>query len=347
MRYGALTSLCFVLVMWYRSKHFFELHQALSLLNRLQQALFCQEHCIVVYQLLRKICLLRFVFIAALTTIKFFCGYFQFLDKRIDYYMQSATVYFILKEAKMRILWMIFCFFITSATCYWFSQELFFALSTPFLKISKTSFFICTQITESLNTYIIISIILGFFFCIPYILYQIWCFFIPSYNKIQRTCAFKIIILCLVAVFLSLIFTFTWVLPNIWLFLYKLNNTATGQQFFIIQLQPKIYDFSILTLRLLSFTALCSQIPIVVIYCIQYNIITIDALIKRRRSCAFISILLAALITPPDVWCQLSVCLFIFFFIEMAVFLAIVQDQYSTRVFNKINFQLFSKKPTN
>jgi Tat protein translocase TatC len=251
--------------------------------------------------------------------------------------MQPATVSFIVEEAKMRFLWMIFCFFLTSTTCYWFSQDLFFALTTPFLKISKTNFFICTQITESLNTYITISIFLGFFFSIPYILYQLWCFFIPSSNQIQRTSVFKIILLSLIALFLSLMVTFNWILPNIWLFLYKLNNTASDEQFFIIQLQPRIYDFSILTLRILSITALCSQIPLAVISSIQYEIITIEAIINRRRSCAFISILLAALITPPDVWFQLSVCSFIFILIEMAVFSAIVQKHYSNRLSNKVS----------
>jgi Tat protein translocase TatC len=220
--------------------------------------------------------------------------------------MYASSVSYILKEAQIRVWWIVFCFFVTCATCYWLSEDLFFGLATPYLKISKTSFFICTQITESLNTYIIISLILGFFFCAPYILYQFWCFLIPSCTKEQRCALNKIIILSQVVFFFVLIITFIWIMPNIWLFLYKLSNTESGAQFFIIKLQPKIYDFSILTLRILLAASLCSQIPILIICSVQYNLISIQTLMRNRRVSTFISLLLAALITPPDVWCQLS-----------------------------------------
>ena len=165
--------------------------------------------------------------------------------------MHYSAVRFILEEAKIRTCWMFFCIFVTCATCYWFSEDLLFLLSKPFLKISKTSFFICTQITESLNTYIAISIIIGFFFCAPTIIYQFWCFIIPSCNKTQRFLLTKIAIMSVIAFFFVLIITFVWIMPNIWLFLYKLSNTQSGAQLFIIKLQPKIYDFSMLTLSIL------------------------------------------------------------------------------------------------
>lgn len=244
--------------------------------------------------------------------------------------MHCSSVRHILKEAKVRVWWIIFCLFVTCATCYCFSEDFFFALATPYLKISKTSFFICTQITESLNTYIIISIILGIFFCGPYMIYQIWCFFIPSCNEDQRILFCKIIIFSMVAFFFVLIITFLLIMPNIWLFLYKLSNTReAGAQFFIIKLQPKIYDFSILTLRILFITGLCSQIPILILCCVQFSLISIQTLVRNRRLSAFISILLAALITPPDLWCQLSAWLCILVLMELAIFLAIVQLQYS------------------
>jgi Tat protein translocase TatC len=253
--------------------------------------------------------------------------------------MHYSSVLHILREAKVRVWWILFCLFVTCATCYCFSEDFFFALATPYLKISKTSFFICTQITESLNTYIIISTILGIFFCGPYMIYQTWCFFIPSCNEDQRRTASKIFLFSMVAFFFVLIITFLWIMPNIWLFLYKLSNTHEARlqercearsAFFIIKLQPKIYDFSILTLRILFVTGLCSQIPILILCSVQLSLISIQTLVRNRPVSGFISILLAALITPPDLWCQLSAWLCILVLIELAIFIAIVQLQYSS-----------------
>ena len=250
--------------------------------------------------------------------------------------MHFSSVRFILKEGRWRLFWAVFCFFITFGTCYCFSEDLFFGLATPYLEISKTSFFICTQITESLNTYMTISGVLGLFFCIPYIFYQLWCFFVPSCTKNQRRVFSKIIIFSIMVFLFVLFGTFIWIMPNIWLFLYKLSHASSETRFFLIKLEPKIYDFSILTLRILFITSLCSQIPIAVLCSIQYSLISIQTLIKSRRIIAFISILLAALVTPPDIWCQLSAWFFILFLFELAIFTGIVQLQYSDWIFSSL-----------
>jgi sec-independent protein translocase protein TatC len=244
-------------------------------------------------------------------------------------YLSAAQL--ILKEAKIRIWWIFCCFIITCGTCYWFSEDLLFLLVAPYLKISKTSFFICTQITESLNTYIAISVIVGIFFCIPYIVYQFWSFFIPSYTITQRYTCRNIIFLSGITFFFVLIITFIWIMPNIWLFLYKLSNTESEAQLFIIKLQPKIYDFSMLTLQVLFITIICSQIPVILICSIQYKLISINVILKSRKSFLLISLLFAALITPPDIWYQLVTWFYISILIELAIFTAIIQLQYTQR----------------
>ena len=247
------------------------------------------------------------------------------MNKRLEHH---SSIIFIMKEAKFRITWIVFSFFVTCAICFCFSEELFFGLAIPFFKVSKTCFFICTKITESLTTYLIISFILGFFFSIPYVFYQFWCFFIPSYYNNHRGKSLQIFIFSLFALFFTIIFTFNWILPNIWLFLYQLSNTKPGAEMFVIQLQPKIYDFSILTCQVFLIMSLCSQIPIVITSIILYNIITIKTIVKNRATCLFISSLFAAIITPPDLWCQLSVFIFVIVCFELALFIAIIRDQY-------------------
>lgn len=245
------------------------------------------------------------------------------------YFIQpSSAITSIIKEGKYRIGWVLFCYFITFLTSYYFSEDLFFGLAIPYFEVAKISFFICTQITESLSTYMMISFISGLVFSFPYLLYQIWSFFIPSCNQKQRQAAKKIFLLSFIIFFFFLIFTFLWILPTIWLFLYKLSNTVDNFHFFIIRLQPKMYDFTLLTLRVLFVTGVCSQIPIIIIFSIGNNINAIQNWIKNRSLFWFLSILLAALITPPDLWCQISVSMFMIIFIEFSFFLAILHIQY-------------------
>lgn len=248
----------------------------------------------------------------------------------------SSAITFIIKEGKIRTGWIFFCYFMTVITSYFFSEDLFFGLAIPYFQVTKISFFICTQITESLSTYMMISFISGFVFSLPYILYQIWSFFIPSCNQNQRQVAKKIFILSFIIFLFFVVFTFLWILPNIWLFLYKLSNTAENSLFFIVKLQPKVYDFTLLTLRVLLFIVFCSQIPVIIIFSINSNIRVIQNWIKNRHMFWFFSILLSAFITPPDLWCQVLVWVFMTIFIEFSFFIAILNSQYLMKINNKI-----------
>jgi Tat protein translocase TatC len=247
----------------------------------------------------------------------------------------SSAITLIIKEGKIRTAWIFFCYFITFCTSYYFAEDLFFGLAIPYFQVAKISFFICTQITESLSTYMMISFISGFVFCFPYIIYQIWSFLIPSCNQDQRETIKKILLVSFTIFIFFLIFTFLCILPNIWLFLYKLSNNVENSHFFIMKLQPKVYDFTLLTLRVLFITGIFSQIPILIIFSVGPNTNAIENWIKNRRLLWFFSILLAAFITPPDLWCQLSVWVFMTIFIEFSFFIAILHNQYLIKL-NKI-----------
>ena len=241
----------------------------------------------------------------------------------------SSAIGSIIKEGKIRIGWILICYFITFLTSYFFSEDLFFGLAIPYFQIAKISFFICTQITESLSTYMMISLISGFVFSFPYILYQIWSFFIPSYNQNQRQAVKKIFFYSLAILFFFFILTYFWILPSIWLFLYKLSNTVDTSHFFIMKLQPKVYDFTLITLRVLFIVGICSQIPIIIIF--SLNTVGLKGYriwIKNRRMLWFLSILLAAFITPPDLSCQMSVWLFMIIFIEFSFYASHLHIQY-------------------
>ena len=234
----------------------------------------------------------------------------------------------IFKEVQFRFVWLIICFCLTCVCCYIFSEELLFLLAKPFLIVYKPNkAFISTQLTETLNTYITSSFIFSFVFCTPYFIYQMWCFLIPSCKQTQRTqlssfcvlsafafvCVFSLSLLCL--------------LPTIWSFLYKLSKN-TSSNLLIIQLQPKIYDFIMLTIRFLFLSCVCSQIPVILLCLIEYNIIALQDFIQHRSKLWFCCVLIAALLTPPDLWCQLSALLFVYVLIEFTIMYALVRLHY-------------------
>jgi Tat protein translocase TatC len=247
--------------------------------------------------------------------------------------MQSS-LNIIFREAKIRLAWTFFSILLTCSYSYWYSEYLLFVLTRPFLRVSQpNSIFLCTQLTESLNTYITTSIILGIFFSTPYIFYQIWCFLIPSCNVTQRIQVSKLCILSGFAFIFFFLFTYALLMPNIWSFLYKLNFAHTNSQsLLLIKLEPKIYDFIVLTLRFFFIASFCSQLPVVIICCIEYNLLSVQDCIRHRKTFLLFSALLAALITPPDIWCQIAAWIPIYAIFEFTIFTALIQNEYNNSI---------------
>ena len=164
-----------------------------------------------------------------------------------------------------------------------------------------------------------------------------WCFFIPSCNENQRLLAGQFCLFSSFAFVLVLLITYLCIIPNIWFFLYNISNAnASSQDLLIIKLQPKIYDFIILTLRLFIIASILSQIPVFIMFCIEYNFISVQNCIKQRRTFFFLSALLAALVTPPDIWCQMAAWLPIYGLIELTIFTALIRFQYKLAIYKTL-----------
>nr|QXI86681.1 MttB [Lactuca sativa var. capitata] len=230
----------------------------------------------------------------------------------------------ILGEVRIRFVWILIGLGLTWFTCYWFSEELIFLLAKPFLILTLPldSYFVCTQLTEAFSTYLATSSIACFYFVFPLISYQIWCFLIPSCYGEQRTKYNRFFYLSGSCFFLFLFLTPPRVVLNVWHFLYLMGATSTNS--LMIKLQSKIYDYIMLTVRILFISSVCSQVPVIVICLLELRGLSVETSTNNRRFLMVFSLFIAALSTPPDIWCQIVAPFLIFSIIELAIFVALI-----------------------
>lgn len=234
-----------------------------------------------------------------------------------------------LKEMKYRIAWFLFSYCVTWCVCYTLSEELLFLLALPLKQCNDfTVHFISTHLTESLNTAITSSFVLSFFFCTPLLVYQLGCFVLPSCTHSQRLCLVLWTQISLSVFCFSIMAVYLVVLPIIWLFLLQCNDTSTS--LFVIQFQPKISDFIMLTLRFLGFSSICFQMPVLILWFIDQQRISLHYCVKQRKSLWFCTLVSVALIVPPDVWCQFLTSSLIALLIEITFLYAYVRCHYET-----------------
>ena len=90
----------------------------------------------------------------------------------------------------------------------------------------------------------------------------------------------------------------------------------------MIKLQPKIYDYIMLTIRILFIPSVCSQVPVIVIRLPEPRGLSVETSTNNRRFLMVFPLLTAALSTPPDIWCQIVARFLISLIIELAIFVA-------------------------
>lgn len=220
--------------------------------------------------------------------------------KQIQFVLNKSSVYYHVKELKLRTCYLGFSFLITFFICYYYSFEILYLFVKPFLNYEKN--FIFTHLTEAFYTTIQLNFIVSIYILIPFIIYNIWCFFIPSTFLEERkkyNFFFSTIIISLV---LSACFIFFFLLPELYKFLLHFEiNTS----FMIIKLEARIQSYVQLACNIFFLCSIIFQIPLFFFIAFEYGLITIDFLIKNRSQVLFMNLLLAAFISPPDLLTQI------------------------------------------
>nr|YP_010708776.1 transport membrane protein [Rhodiola tangutica]WCR50995.1 transport membrane protein [Rhodiola tangutica] len=90
----------------------------------------------------------------------------------------------------------------------------------------------------------------------------------------------------------------------------------------MIKLQPKIYDYIMLTVRISFIPSVCSQVPVIVIRLPEPRGLSVESFANNRRFLVVFPLITAALSTPPDIWCQIVARFLISYIIELAISVA-------------------------
>ena len=226
-------------------------------------------------------------------------------------------------ELRKRLLWSFFYIFIVFVLCFYYANELFSFLAYPLVSLLDTDNgqgFIYTALQEAFFTELKIAIFFALFFSFPFVAIQIWKFIAPGLYKNEKKAFFPFLVATPILFFTGGSIVYYIVSPIAWEFF--LSYQSFDNDKIPIRLEAKMGEYLSLIMRFIFAFGLAFQLPVILALLTKANIITYLSLKKFRKYAIVLSFLVAAFLTPPDPFSQISLALPIIILYEISIYIA-------------------------
>ena len=238
-----------------------------------------------------------------------------------------------LEELRWRLVKSVIAILIFSVVIFYFTEwimdNIFLALAKPEFPIFKFfcwSFGICTeeisitfqsvQMSGQFTTNLMMAIIGGVIIAFPYVFYQLWSFIKPGLKQNELNTVRGIVFFVSILFFIGILFGYYVVAP---LSVQFLGNWQMAEE---IKNNITINSYLITVISTVFFTGLFFLLPVVIMIFSQLGLVT-PAFLKKYRKHAFVIVLIiAAVITPPDLFTQILVAIPILLLYEMGIMIS-------------------------
>ncbi len=173
---------------------------------------------------------------------------------------------------------------------------------------------ITRELGEQFIVHLKVSVVLGIIISFPYIFWEVWRFVRPGLYEKEQKAARGIVFICSFLFLSGVLFGYYVIAPFAITFLAGYDVGATSAP----TLQSYVSYMTMFTVP----TGLVFELPIVVFFLSKVGLVTPEFMRSYRRHAFVIILILAAIITPPDVVTQFLIGIPLFILYEVSILIS-------------------------
>lgn len=224
-----------------------------------------------------------------------------------------SSFLFHLKELRSRLIKYLIVFLLCSALAYVFSGRLLFFLASPLIEAftleggAPALEFIYTTLPEGFLIHLKIAFYGGLMLSAPFLGWQVWQFVAPALYRREKGVIATYLLASPLLFLLGATLVYIYIMPNAWAFFLSYSIVNTGN--LPLRLLPSISEYVTLTLQFIFAFGLTFQLPLILILLGQFNVLKARSLAKSRKYVIVGLLILAAILTPPDIISQIGLAI--------------------------------------
>ncbi|MFM7345696.1 MAG: twin-arginine translocase subunit TatC [Tagaea sp.] len=228
-----------------------------------------------------------------------------------------------LVELRQRLLYSILAFLGAFIFAYYFHQPIFNFLVEPLNRVfegQEGRRMIFTAPTEAFFTYIKVAFFAACAIAFPLVANQIWLFVAPGLYRNEKDAFLPFLVATPVMFTLGSALLYYLVLPVALKFFASFEVPSVEGQL-PIQLEAKMSEYLSLVMTLIFAFGVSFQLPVLLLLLVRVGILSAETLAQKRRYAVVGCVAFAGIVTPPDVFSQLSLAVPMYFLYEASVWI--------------------------
>ena len=234
----------------------------------------------------------------------------------MDFKMKTGTIVDHLTELRKRLIRVVVINVAVALFCFQFMETLIqylLALNPGFQLIYITP-------SELFTVYVLLAFVIAIMLCLPITIYEIWAFISQALFKKEKPYVFLTLLVGLLLFILGVYFCYEVALPMTLKFF-------TQFSLYEVTAAISIKSFISFCLTLLVGFGLAFELPVVIFLLSGLGIIKPESLKKAHGALILIIVIIATIVTPPDVISQIILAIPMVILLEISIVISHIVDK--------------------